>query len=132
MRCARKIEFSLWEYLFSIAGDPKELFVDSLDNGALTTAASYLIIVQTLEPASISSKLQVQLLEKTLEAEEFELCAEIVRYLHSTIAKAESDGSRTGGRNGFVECCVAQISICSLLAISADEEQTVRYHWLSF
>ena len=114
VRCARKTEVSLWEYLFSIVGDPKALFNHCLENNELKTATSFLIIIQTLEPFSISSKLQVNLLERTLEAEDFELCGEIVRYLTSVgsrlTTEMEAAGRQDGTRSG-------------LIAISAEEEQ---------
>jgi hypothetical protein len=102
VRCARKTEVSMWEYLFSIVGDPKELFQSCLEKDDLKTATSYLIVLQTLEPFSVSSRLQVDLLEKTLDAEDFTLCAEIVRYLTSvnqnntSVADFHANGPRSG------------------------------------
>ncbi|KNC98616.1 uncharacterized protein SPPG_09360 [Spizellomyces punctatus DAOM BR117] len=83
VQCARKTEVALWEYFFSIAGDPKELFKKSLENGFLKTATSYLIIIQTLEPATVSGKLAVDLLERAFELEDFETGKELVRFLTS-------------------------------------------------
>ncbi|TPX48731.1 hypothetical protein SeMB42_g02886 [Synchytrium endobioticum] len=83
VRCARKTEVALWEYFFSIVGDAKELFSQCLQSGTLDTATSYLIIIQTLEPASISSKLAVQLLERAFEMEDFETGKELVRFVTS-------------------------------------------------
>lgn len=99
VRCARKTEVSLWEYLFSIVGDPKTLFLYCLETGKLKTATSYLIILQTLEPFSVSSQLQMDLLEKTLQAENFTLCGEIVRYLTS-VASRHGVGSEVAARQG--------------------------------
>lgn len=65
-----------------------------LTHNLLKTAMQYLIIIQTLEPYAVSSRLQVDLLEKTLNEEEFELCAEIVRYLTSvTVPRFENGDS---------------------------------------
>ncbi|TPX31029.1 hypothetical protein SmJEL517_g05541 [Synchytrium microbalum] len=83
VRCARKTEVALWEYFFSIVGDAKELFSQCLQSGALDTATSYLIIIQTLEPAAVSGKLAIQLLEKAFEMEDFETGKELVRFLSS-------------------------------------------------
>ena len=114
VRCARKTEVALWEYLFSIVGDPKELFNHCLNDGDFKTATSFLVILQTMEPFSVSSRLQMELLEKTLEAEEFELCGEIVRYLNSVSSAkiSESDLTKKSGPQ------------VGLLAISSEEEQT--------
>jgi RAB6A-GEF complex partner protein 1 len=54
--CARKTEVATWEYFFSIVGDPKLLFQRCIEEGRLQTATSYLIIIQNLEPISISAK----------------------------------------------------------------------------
>ncbi|KAJ3300440.1 hypothetical protein HK104_000498 [Borealophlyctis nickersoniae] len=83
VRCARKTEVALWEYFFSIVGNPKELFRRCLESGALITATSYLIIIQTLEPASVSGKMAVELLERSFEMEDFETGKELVRFLTS-------------------------------------------------
>lgn len=113
VQCARKTEVAMWEYLFSIVGDPKEIFKSCLVSGDLKTATSSLIILQTMEPWSVSAKLQVDLLEKTLDKGDFVLCAEIVRYLTSVNSRAVSQETLTSPQPGS-----------TLLAISAEEEQT--------
>lgn len=129
MRCARKSEVSQWEYLFSIVGDPKELFQHCLRRNQLRTAASYLIILQTLEPYAVTSKLQVELLELALEAEEFQLCAEIVRYLTLASSKITSPGGDS--TDAPVDSSAPNVSHNSdpnpnsnrrLLAVSTEEE----------
>lgn len=89
VNCARKSEMALWKYYFSVAGDPKLLYHKSLENGAFSIATSYLIIIQTLEPVQVSSKLAVQLLEQTLVADDYETGSELYRFLRS-IYDAES------------------------------------------
>ncbi|KAF9197029.1 hypothetical protein BGZ50_002740 [Haplosporangium sp. Z 11] len=81
--CARKTEVALWEYLFSIVGAPRDLFERCLDADQLKTATSYLLILHTLEPLQTTSQDTVRLLEKTLQAQDFELCKELVRFLNS-------------------------------------------------
>lgn len=83
VRCARKVEFEMWEYLFAVAGDPKQHFYHCMNTGDLRTASSYLIIINTLEPKSVDSSLQVDLLENVLDSGDEALCSELVRYLTS-------------------------------------------------
>jgi hypothetical protein len=90
VNCARKSEMALWSRFFSIAGDPKVLYQRSVDSGAYNVATSYLIIIQTLEPLQVSSKLAIHLLEHTLHAEDFETGSELYRFLKS-IYQAESE-----------------------------------------
>ncbi|ORY05246.1 RIC1-domain-containing protein [Basidiobolus meristosporus CBS 931.73] len=83
VRCARKTEVALWGYLFSAVGNPRELFERCIDADQLKTATSYLIVLQTLEPVSVSSKYSVRLIQKAYEANEITLCRDLVRYLSS-------------------------------------------------
>jgi hypothetical protein len=91
VQCARKTEYALWEYLFGIVGDAKALFEQCLELQQLRTATSYLLILQTLEPASVSSKYAVELLERSFESEDYELCKELVRFLSSITTSAGED-----------------------------------------
>ncbi|CAG8522977.1 22493_t:CDS:10 [Cetraspora pellucida] len=72
--CARKTEVALWDYLFSIK---------CMETGLLKTAASYLLVLHTLEPIADSSNDTIRLLSKAMEAEDYELCKELVRFLNS-------------------------------------------------
>ncbi|KAI9020616.1 RIC1-domain-containing protein [Hyaloraphidium curvatum] len=95
VQCARKTEYALWEYLFSIVGDAKNLFEQCLEQRQLRTATSYLIILQTLEPSSVSSRYAVELLERSFESEDYELCKELVRFLSSITTSVEK-GAASG------------------------------------
>eukprot|EP01135_Chromosphaera_perkinsii_P000089 Nk52_evm40s24 gene=Nk52_evmTU40s24 len=79
--CARKTEVALWDYLFSIVGDPKILFKQCLEENRLDTAASYLIILQSLEPSSVSRQDATILLEASLESDAWKLSKELIRFL---------------------------------------------------
>ncbi|KAG9303646.1 hypothetical protein G9A89_018543 [Geosiphon pyriformis] len=81
--CARKTEVALWDYLFSIVGSPKDLFERCMTTGFLKTATSYLLVLHTLEPTAHSSEDTIRLLLKAMEAEDYELCTELVRFLNS-------------------------------------------------
>ncbi|XP_069159265.1 guanine nucleotide exchange factor subunit Rich isoform X3 [Procambarus clarkii] len=83
VQCARKTELALWRYLFSIAGSPKHLFIKALEESQLDTAASYLIILQNLESATVSRSHATRLLDATLEAAKWDLSKDLIRFLRS-------------------------------------------------
>ncbi|XP_026289117.1 guanine nucleotide exchange factor subunit Rich isoform X1 [Frankliniella occidentalis] len=81
--CARKTEIALWPYLFSAAGKPKDLFQECLARWQLDTAASYLIILQNLEPSTVSRQYATLLLDAALENCHWELSKDLVRFLRA-------------------------------------------------
>ncbi|XP_076812515.1 guanine nucleotide exchange factor subunit RIC1-like isoform X1 [Clavelina lepadiformis] len=81
--CARKTEIALWEYLFNSVGSPRELFQECLKKNQLRTAASYLIIVQNLEPLSKARQDATELFDKALQHEKWELANDIARFLRA-------------------------------------------------
>ncbi|XP_026464299.1 RAB6A-GEF complex partner protein 1-like [Ctenocephalides felis] len=83
VQCARKTEIALWPCLFSVAGKPKELFKQCLAKQQLDTAASYLIILQNLEPSSVSRQFATLLLDTALEKSKWELSRDLVRFLRA-------------------------------------------------
>ena len=44
--CSRKSEIALWGHLFSVAGNPRDLFTSCIERGLLDVAAKYLLILQ--------------------------------------------------------------------------------------
>ncbi|VDP02198.1 unnamed protein product [Schistosoma mattheei] len=53
--CSRKTDVTWWPHLFiTIGRKPKDLFELCLENNKLETAASFLILLQTSEPLSVS------------------------------------------------------------------------------
>ncbi|XP_033223995.1 guanine nucleotide exchange factor subunit Rich isoform X2 [Belonocnema kinseyi] len=83
VQCARKTEIALWPYLFSVAGSPKKLLQDCLQRQELDTAASYLIILQNLEPSAVSRQHATLLLDAALEQGRWELSRDLVRFLRA-------------------------------------------------
>ncbi|XP_071528782.1 guanine nucleotide exchange factor subunit Rich isoform X3 [Panulirus ornatus] len=83
VQCARKTELALWRYLFSAAGSPRLLFNKALEDSLLDTAASYLIILQNLESATVSRSHATRLLDATLEAGKWDLSKDLIRFLRS-------------------------------------------------
>ncbi|XP_019849671.1 PREDICTED: RAB6A-GEF complex partner protein 1-like isoform X2 [Amphimedon queenslandica] len=79
--CARKTEVALWNYLFAAVGNPKDLFEVCLVDSRLKTAASYLIIIQNLEPPAVSRHLATRLLDASLDNNQWELAKDLVRFL---------------------------------------------------
>ncbi|KAG8950214.1 hypothetical protein FRC04_007848 [Tulasnella sp. 424] len=88
--CARKTEMARWKRLFGIVGSPQTLFETCLNSGLLKTAGSYLLVLHNLEEqheegveASTHAN-AVRLLQKAAAAQDWVLCQEMLRFLHST------------------------------------------------
>ncbi|GAA5879805.1 hypothetical protein JCM8547_005190 [Rhodosporidiobolus lusitaniae] len=83
VNCARKTEQTRWEFLFDVVGKPRELFEKCVAGGLFKVAASYLLVLHNLEPLEQSSKDTVKLLRTALDAGEWTLCRELLRFLYS-------------------------------------------------
>ncbi|XP_054731695.1 guanine nucleotide exchange factor subunit Rich [Anastrepha obliqua] len=94
VQCARKTEIALWPYLFSMAGKPKDLFQQCLQSEELETAASFLIILQNLEPSIISKQYATLLLDIALQNCKWELAKDLIRFLKA-IDPNEIDSPRS-------------------------------------
>lgn len=81
--CARKTEVALWQYLFAAVGNPRDLFELCISDDRLKTAATYLIIIQNLETATVSRQLATRLLDAALDNSQWELCKDLVRFLRA-------------------------------------------------
>ncbi|KAH0838539.1 RIC1-domain-containing protein [Lanmaoa asiatica] len=81
--CARKTEVTRWRRLFDIVGNPKSLFELCLNSGRLKTASSYLLVLHNLEQREENNKDAIRLLQSAIDAQEWQLCREILRFLHS-------------------------------------------------
>lgn len=99
--CARKTEVTRWKRLFDIVGSPKSLFEVRLtwccihiltkgflgqvclDSGRLKTAGSYLLVLHNLEPREENNKDAIRLLQSAIDAQDWQLSREILRFLHS-------------------------------------------------
>lgn len=100
VQCARKTEIALWPYLFVTAGKPRELFQSCMAHRQLYTATNYLIIIQNLEPSSISKQYAMILLDAALEQKNWCLSHELVRFFRA-IDTNESSSPRNSYIGGF-------------------------------
>lgn len=83
VRCARKTEMTRWKRLFSIVGNPHALFETCLASRRLRTAGSYLLVLHNLEQLDENNKDAVRLLNCAVKAQDWQLCRELLRFLHS-------------------------------------------------
>ena len=81
VQCTRKTEVRSWRTLFTHLPPPQELFEESLQKGRLKTAGGYLLVLHTFEELDTSSEQAVRLLRKAKEAQDWELCKELARFL---------------------------------------------------
>eukprot|EP00039_Didymoeca_costata_P003339 m.66994 g.66994 ORF g.66994 m.66994 type:complete len:1199 (+) comp11850_c0_seq2:319-3915(+) len=84
VQCARKTEVAKWIYFFSIVGNPQVLFEECIAQGKLDTAASYLIILQSLESPLASREYAMRLIVHALNGEKWELAKDLNRFLQAT------------------------------------------------
>ena len=54
-----------------------------LDSGRLKTAGSYLLVLHNLEQREENNKDAIRLLQSAIDAQDWQLCREILRFLHS-------------------------------------------------
>ncbi|XP_065184852.1 guanine nucleotide exchange factor subunit RIC1-like [Sycon ciliatum] len=88
-RCARKTEVALWRHLFQYVGSPEELFAECLAHNQLEMAASYLIIIQSIEAPKVSRQHATRLLNSSLEQRLWPLAKDLVRFLRTIAASSE-------------------------------------------
>jgi hypothetical protein len=81
--CARKTEMTRWRRLFNVVGNPKQLFEACLESQRLKTAGSYLLVLHNLEQLDEDNNDAVRLLKSAVESEDWQLCRELLRFLHS-------------------------------------------------
>ncbi|KAF8973675.1 RIC1-domain-containing protein [Flammula alnicola] len=81
--CARKTELTRWRHLFNVVGNPKGLFETCLSFNRLKTAGSYLLVLHNLEQLDENSTEAIQLLTRAVERKDWQLCRELLRFLHS-------------------------------------------------
>lgn len=100
--CARKSDAAVWEGFFSVVGSPSDLFQNCLQSRELTTASSYLIILQNLETPSQARQHAIALLDAALDDSMWDLARDLVRYLSAIVNDAATTPatptSATGGR----------------------------------
>ena len=83
VNCARKTEVARWRYLFSIVGDPKELFEVCLQSGNYKTAGSYLLVLHNLESLTESKEHTIRLLTLAKRHGWNNLCRDLLRFTRS-------------------------------------------------
>ncbi|KAG8764188.1 hypothetical protein FRC11_000042 [Ceratobasidium sp. 423] len=81
--CARKTEMARWNYLFDTVGNPRDLFEVCLSSNLLKVAASYLIVLHTLNELDQSHEDVIRLLQKAIDGKEWSLCRDVLRFLQS-------------------------------------------------
>ncbi|KAJ2477172.1 WD40 repeat protein [Coemansia sp. RSA 2320] len=90
VHCARKTEAAFWSHLFACVGGPERFFRQCLNSNHLETATQSLIILQTLEPASVNEENIMALLAKVVAVKNTDLGLEILRFVKMT---SESDSA---------------------------------------
>ncbi|CAJ0608843.1 unnamed protein product [Cylicocyclus nassatus] len=93
--CARKTELALWSSLFSVTGSPNDLFEVCIRDGQLLTAASYLIVLQSIESAQTSQEQALRLLREALSAGEWSIAKDMVPFTRAIGSEDMDSPART-------------------------------------
>lgn len=90
VHCARKSELSMWSYLFDerAVGNPRRLFQECLERNKLDTAASCLIILQSLDRNIISHRMVKELIKAAKEDPNYNY---LIEDLENFLTRAEFD-----------------------------------------
>ena len=78
---ARKTDAELWPPLFQAAGSPVSLCEGLLRDGSLQSAACCLLVVNEMVGKSESESLALKTLRASLSVENYDLCADLLRFL---------------------------------------------------
>ncbi len=70
-------------FYFSVVGSPRQLFMECIGSHDLDTAASYLLILQNLEPPAVAQNHATILLDAALDRCSWDLAKELVRFLRT-------------------------------------------------
>ena len=108
VQCTRKTELRSWRTLFTYLPPPKDLFEQALRLDSLKTAVGYLLVLQAFEDEEDGHDTPIEdyvvrLIGLASQRSDWELCAELARFLISLDASGEMLRraiARTGLRNG--------------------------------
>ncbi|KAH9835839.1 RIC1-domain-containing protein [Rhodofomes roseus] len=106
--CARKIEMTRWARLFDVVGNPKDMLELCLSSNRLKTAGSYLLVLHGLDQLDADGVGgdAVRLLRSAIAVKDWQLCREILRFLHfidetgGALRKALSEANVISASNG--------------------------------
>lgn len=94
VQCTRKTELRSWRTLFAYLPPPKDLFEQALRLDALKTAVGYLLVLQAFEDEEQEhdgriEEYVVRLIALASQKGDWELCAELARFLIALDASGE-------------------------------------------
>ena len=108
VQCTRKTELRSWRTLFTYLPPPKDLFEQALKLNSLKTAVGYLLVLQAFEDEEDEHEAPIEdyvvrLIALASQRGDWELCAELARFLIALDASGEMLQraiARAGLRNG--------------------------------
>ncbi|CAH8570776.1 unnamed protein product [Schistosoma turkestanicum] len=114
--CSRKTDVTWWPHLFMTIGrKPKDLFELCLENNKLETAASYLIILQTSEPLSVSWECALTLFRAAIQSRKWNLIRDLLRFLCAIDPTEYYSGNEHRVRQDFEKSQIMFFNSCSHL-----------------
>ena len=102
VRCARKTDVRLWPKLFSFAGQPRDLFHECMDRHQYHVASLYLRVLLNIDGLEFARRSACTVLSAVLENENFELVADLLRFLEPGTYGAATTNEFSDGINNII------------------------------
>ncbi|KAK9798509.1 hypothetical protein WJX73_005261 [Symbiochloris irregularis] len=118
---ARKTDAALWPSLFAAVGQPSMLAESLLAAGELHHAANALLIVDRLQGSELAHQLALRLMQVSLDEEQYQLAAEVLRFVHPLGEQDSSPTATAASPFGKLDISAGQPSARSMP--TADEQQ---------
>jgi len=119
---ARKTDSSQWKSLFKYAGTASELSLRALKHNRLRIAACYILVVDKLEDEAVGKEVAVQIMQKALQARDYNLVEDLIKFLLKPISETPLGKRKPGLLKRALQVVVPPPNSVLALGERGDEE----------